>query len=205
MKNRLLLAFFPIILCGISVSIGCLYTYITNRGELVWSMDTAVAAIIAAVIGGLVTVIGFLLPERRRTREIIKKLEGISSETKIVPPVKEDTLEIRRNVTATIIPSLKTTENISDGVKAVVDELNFRKGVRSESSIKTLDALKAGMDTVFEENVRLNKTIKEQAEEIGSLKTKNQELEAKNQALEKQLAGYKKQKEIQAVPDRDER
>lgn len=111
--------------------------------------------------------------------------------------IKEDTSEIRRNVAP--------TADIADGVKSLVADLNYRKGVRSESSFMTQDALKAGMDAVFEENARLNKTIREQAEEIGNLKAKAQELEAKNRHLEKQLSNYKKRERTRPDIDREER
>lgn len=209
MKNRLLLPLLPIILWSVSMGIAHLYTYLVNNGEIVGFMDistaTIIAAVIAAVIGALVTLIVSFLPERRRTETILKKLEGISSEAQIIPPVKEDTAVIRRNVTEIVVPRLDATKDIADGVKSLVADLNYRKGVRSESSFRTQDALKAGMDAVFEENARLNKIIKEQAEEIGSLKAKNQELEIKNRTLGKQLSSYKKQERSRSDIDRDER
>lgn len=209
MKNRLLLPLLPIILWTVSMGIACLYTFITNDGEVIWPMNmvvaTIVSAVIAAVVGALVTLVVSFIPERRRSADILKKLESIGSETKIVPPVKEDTAVIRRNVTETVIPRLSAAADIADGVKSLVADLNYRKDVRNESSIRTQDALKAGMDAVFEENARLNKTIREQAEEIGGLKEKAQELEAKNRHLEKQLSNYKKQERTRSDIDREER
>lgn len=169
----------------------------------------ALLGIAGVLIGSLVTLIISLRREKKDAENIIEKLIGISGKTEDMPSkadnIKEDTKVIRRNVIETVIPSLKTTEIISDGVKALVDDLNYQKGVRSDSSIKTLDVLKAGIDNVFEENARQNKTIKEQAEEIGKLKAQNLALEQQNQDLEKQLAGYKKQEKIRADIDRDER
>lgn len=164
--------------------------------------------IIVALIGvagvlftGLITLIISLRREKKDTEAILKQLEGIGGDTKGVPQkadnIKEDTSEIRRNVAP--------TADIADGVKSLVADLNYRKGVRSESSFRTQDALKAGMDAVFEENARLNKTIREQAEEIGNLKAKAQELEAKNRNLEKQLSNYKKQERTRSDIDREER
>ncbi len=185
-----------------------LYAYITGDGEKI-DMTNEMSAIIAALITASASFFVWLGSERKGTRTVKEKLEEIGSDTKAVPQkadsIKADTEAIRRNVTETVIPRLDTATDIADGVKALVADLNYRKGMMSESSVRTQEALKAGMDAVFEENARLSQTVREQAEEIGALKAKNQELAAKNLSLEKQLSGYKKQERSRWDIARDER
>lgn len=188
---------------------GCAGLIGGNLTDITESITVALIGIAGILFTGLITLIINMRQEKKDTKAIMEKLICIGGKTQDMPSkadhIKEDTTAIRRNVAEAVLPSLKTTKNISDGVKALVDELNYQKGVRDENSIKTLDSLKAGMDTVFEENAKLNKTISVQAEEIGKLKAEKHALEQQNQALEKQLADYKRRENSRSDPDRDER
>lgn len=82
----------------------------------------------------------------------------------------------------------KVDEKIAPQLRILVDDMNYQKGVRSNGSDETDDAVISIIKACFDENAKLNRMMSEQAEEIGKLK-------GQNQALEKQLAGYKKRDE----------
>lgn len=169
----------PIII-GFVVSLIILY-----KGDIIMG-NTEAWAIVVALISVTGSLILHFFSFRKDSNTIGKVKEDTATLLPEVKTIDENTKKIRDQVTEQVIPNLNQMTETKNGVTELVNELNYQKRLKQETShyANNMDIFISGIKNIYEVNARLESELKEE-------KTKNSILLAENYKLEQELATYK--------------
>ena len=149
-----------------------------------------------AIVGSLIGVAGALVINYFQLRRDGKTIDGISSNTK-------KTYEV---IFESITPLLSKIEERNSKIDSIAAEVEYQKRLKSDfsTSASGKEVLIAGIQTVFEENARLNLQHKSDEEKIAALISENRSLTRQVKRLRAELKVVRPKNELQKdCPDFD--
>lgn len=149
-----------------------------------------------AIVGSLIGVAGALVINYFQLRRDGKTIDGISSNT-------EKTYEV---ILKSITPLLSKIEERNSKIDSIAAEVEYQKRLKSDfsTSASGKEVLIAGIQTVFEENARLNLQHKSDEEKIAALSSENRSLTRQVKRLRAELKVVRPKNELQKdYPDFD--
>lgn len=170
-------------------------------------MDTAEwITIVVALIG----VVGALLVNYYQLRRDGKTIDGISSNTSEIHPtvknINNNTEKTKEVILESIAPLLSKIEERNSKIDSIAAEVEYQKRLKSDfsTSASGKEVLIAGIQTVFEENARLNLQHKSDEEKIKALTSENRSLTRQVKRLRAELKTVRHKNELQKdCPDFD--
>lgn len=116
---------------------------------------------VVAIVVILIGVFGGMWGQIIHFKRVLSNIGDVKSDTeKIkyqVSNISEDTKQIRDDVIRKLVPEIKTIEQSADGIKQLVDELNYQNRLRSE----IITHLQIENDSLRKENNDLQNLIKQ--------------------------------------------
>ena len=166
----------------------------TKGEEKMWDYT----AILVAIVGVFGTLIGTYLQLKKDTNKLLE----VKSDTSHMSPqvdnihdtTKDTNLYLTRTIDKKIDDLMKSNDDISaDGqrmsseIQFVAEELRYKKRLDSEYLGQVSKAMiQSGIDTLYEENIRLTVKLKEYEEKNSILQRENLLLKERNDVLKKE-------------------
>lgn len=142
----------------------------------------AVISICVAIIG----VIGSLIVAIFQLKRDGKTIDIINNNTKNTENIYDNTKNTEKMLIGEIKPNIDTIIKNTDNISIIVDEVKYQNRIRNDIS-NTLnidkDFFLQGVNTVFDNNAKLNKNISELNQKINKLEQKNLLLVRENEFL----------------------
>ena len=190
-KTRgLLMINLPIIICTIIAEI----IVFTKGEEKMWDYT----AILVAIVGVLGTLIATYLQLKKDTNKLLEVKSDTSHMSPQIDNINETTKDTNKYLTRTIDKKIddlmKSNDDISaDGrkmseeIQFMADELRYKKRIDSEYLGQvSKEMIQSGIETLYEENVRLTVKLKEYEEKNSALQRENILLKERNDVLKKE-------------------
>ena len=165
-----------------------------SNGDDASMSQSEIIAIVVALFG----VAGALLAQLYQFKKDSNTIGSVKSDTTGMVPVlnsiEKNTDKLRDKVIEQIAPELqqhhRDSQKMSDEVSLLVDELNYQKRIRAESSGQNRDVVVAEIDGVYRENAALKEQLDEQIRE-------NHRLRLENELLHSQLRQWERDADAQ--------
>lgn len=190
-KTRgLLMINLPIIICTIIAEI----IVFTKGEEKMWDYT----AILVAIVGVLGTLIATYFQLKKDTNKLLEVKSDTSHMSPQIDNINETTKDTNKYLTRTIDKKIddlmKSNDDISaDGrkmseeIQFMADELRYKKRIDSEYLGQvSKEMIQSGIETLYEENVRLTVNLKEYKEKNSALQRENILLKERNDVLKKE-------------------
>ena len=190
-KTRgLLMINLPIIICTIIAEI----IVFTKGEEKMWDYT----AILVAIVGVIGTLIATYLQLKKDTNKLLEVKSDTSHMSPQIDNTNETTKDTNKYLTRTIDKKIddlmKSNDDISaDGrkmseeIQFMADELRYKKRIDSEYLGQvSKEMIQSGIETLYEENVRLTVKLKEYEEKNSALQRENILLKERNDVLKKE-------------------
>lgn len=190
-KTRgLLMINLPIIICTIIAEI----IVFTKGEEKMWDYT----AILVAIVGVIGTLIATYLQLKKDTNKLLEVKSDTSHMSPQIDNINETTKDTNKYLTRTIDKKIddlmKSNDDISaDGrkmseeIQFMADELRYKKRIDSEYLGQvSKEMIQSGIETLYEENVRLTVNLKEYKEKNSALQRENILLKERNDVLKKE-------------------
>lgn len=190
-KTRgLLMINLPIIICTIIAEI----IVFTKGEEKMWDYT----AILVAIVGVIGTLIATYLQLKKDTNKLLEVKSDTSHMSPQIDNINETTKDTNKYLTRTIDKKIddlmKSNDDISaDGrkmseeIQFMADELRYKKRIDSEYLGQvSKEMIQSGIETLYEENVRLTVKLKEYEEKNSALQRENILLKERNDVLKKE-------------------
>lgn len=157
------------------------------------SMSGNVIAITVALIGVAANLFILFLQFKKDSNRIGEVKADTSEMKPRVSNTDENVKKVRDEVVEKIVPGINKVEKSGDklltDVGKLVTELEFQKRLKSELSgtLSTPEYLLEGINSIYEDNALLNRTIKEKERRIRELARENRELSNRLELAQKRL------------------
>lgn len=186
----LLMINLPIIICTIIAEI----IVFTKGEEKMWDYT----AILVAIVGVIGTLIATYLQLKKDTNKLLEVKSDTSHMSPQIDNINETTKDTNKYLTRTIDKKIddlmKSNDDISaDGrkmseeIQFMADELRYKKRIDSEYLGQvSKEMIQSGIETLYEENVRLTVKLKEYEEKNSALQRENILLKERNDVLKKE-------------------
>lgn len=180
----------PIIICTIIAEI----IVFTKGEEKMWDYT----AILVAIVGVIGTLIATYLQLKKDTNKLLEVKSDTSHMSPQIDNINETTKDTNKYLTRTIDKKIddlmKSNDDISaDGrkmseeIQFMADELRYKKRIDSEYLGQvSKEMIQSGIETLYEENVRLTVKLKEYEEKNSALQRENILLKERNDVLKKE-------------------
>lgn len=162
------------------------------------------------IVGSLIGVAGALVINYFQLRRDGKTIDGISSNTSEIHPtvknINNNTEKTNKAIFESITPLLSKIEERNSKIDSIAAEVEYQKRLKSDfsTSASGKEVLIAGIQTVFEENARLNLQHKSDEEKIKALTSENRSLTRQVKRLRAELKTVRHKNELQKdCPDFD--
>lgn len=162
------------------------------------------------IVGSLIGVAGAIVINYFQLRRDGKTIDGISSNTSEIRPtvknINNNTEKTNKVIFESITPLLSKIEERNSKIDSIAAEVEYQKRLKSDfsTSASGKEVLIAGIQTVFEENARLNLQHKSDEEKIATLLLENSSLTIQIEKLKAELSAVCPKNELQKdCPDFD--
>lgn len=149
--------------------------------ELIYTIISATAVIVAALIAGIVT----LIVQSKQLKRDGRIIDSISSDTSNMMPKIENT----NSAVNSMVKGIDKIEERNSKIDAMATEIEVFKRLKSEAggSMVKPEVLLAAISSVLEENANLRQRHQEDQQKILALSVENNRLQLRNQQLESTL------------------
>lgn len=157
--------------------------------ELAVAVIGAAAVVIAALIAGVVALIG----QWRQLKQDGKTIDSIQKNTDLLSPlanrIHEDSAKSKDVLVETVVPKMTDIGARNQKIDFIASELAYHKRLKNDLSKGAggRDTTLASINKVYEENARLNSQYTGAQEQLMRLMGENSSLNARNQVLESEL------------------
>jgi uncharacterized protein YoxC len=159
------------------------------------------------IIVALIAVAGNLVVLYFQFKKDSNKIGEVKSDTSGMKPqvsnIDENVKKVRDEVVERIVPGMSNVEKSGDklltGVGKLVAELEFQKRLKSELSgtLATPEYLLEGINSIYEDNALLNRTIKEKERKLRELSRENRDLSNQLTVARKRIRELEPDREIE--------
>ncbi|WP_097006830.1 hypothetical protein [Lacrimispora amygdalina] len=177
--------------------IGLLIVTLSEEGGKSTKMDIAVIVAVIGVVGSLLGVAGGIWSQVVLFKKDSNKIGEVKADTSEMKPqvsnIDDNVKKVRDEVVERIVPGIsnatKSGDKLLTDVGKLVAELEFQKRLKSELSgtLTTPDYLLEGINSIYEDNALLNRSIKDKERKIRELARENRDLSNRLEMAQKRI------------------
>lgn len=178
-NNSLIFTLLPAIIGTVVAEAMLLYDLggITMNGDGNIALTVAIISAAVSLIGILITLVRDMKQSKRDAKGIKDRAGEIKEDTAHMRPlvdnISSDTATIKDDLIRSVLPAVKTTDEIATGVQKLVDEQNYKRQLRQDNTVVSRDIFLNEAEKLYDVNARLAAQHIKDTERITELEHEN--------------------------------